>query len=1162
MIENNQTAPAYFKNDQATNGTIFTQTALDPANSVVVRACAGSGKTWLLTARIVRLLLEGVEPRHILAITFTKKAAQEMRDRVAKLLREMADGSDDEVLQFLQLRGMSEHDAAERLPAARTLYDRILGSGQELPIYTFDAWFYRLLKAAPMGSGVTRDAELLLDNDELRQRIWQHFFAQFNTEQGVELRQHYLALIRDVGEYVTQQILSSALAQSNEIELWQNQLAVPPFEQQRAEILAETGFDVTLGEAEILQTWYDELVDDPALDVLLQAMFVGSGKKIENAQILQTALDSKDATTVWQTFSQFKTQSHTLSKQKFQLDKKQREVLAGTIDDAQFEAARDAISAGFMRKAAREADLQAYRLHTHIWPCVEQLLQIQRQQKQTANVVEFGDVARQCFELLQDENTAAFMQTQLDARYKHLLFDGFQDTNPLQWHIIRDWLAAYQGDGERPSVFLVGDVKQSIYRFRGADARLFDQAEALLTEFYDAQVLQTQLTRRNSQAVIDWVNAMFAQPECVLPDFKLHSTAQHEVVGHIASLSLPRKSADDAVEGDESPNDEPDHAARDWLTQPQYVIEQTVRDDESAQLITAIRQLVGQYPVWDENGSIYRPARYSDVMLLIYGRTHLVSYERLLRQAHIPFESSRRGGLLDTLEALDLMALVQWLIRADDDWALIQVLRQPMFAKTDEQLLQLVTWQNADQAAQSISSKKSYWQILQEYAETEPHWRQTCDLLTEWRTFSGDLPVHDVLDRIYAQGRIYDAYARVVPVWLQAQVQANLQSFLQLALNHNAGRYPSLSDFLSALKRSQARAQEGHSESEPLGVRDAVRILTVHASKGLEAPIVFLIDMKTSNRRSSSNYWLIDWPPNEAVPTHVSWVSTGERVGLWRAQRREELSQLDAQEQLNKCYVAMTRARQMLVVSAAQELDETPEERATANEQAGLFESLNHALPSITDSAEVLSQSPERWSEQLSSIEKDVSVRLLDKTDSTVQPVNLFVDLESVPEAWTSLMVNDAQNLSQNQVAMDLGSILHEAMDFATRPQPHPQIDVQWLSRRFLMGTQQAQQVLDWVHTILNQTDWQKWFAPALYDEAHNEMSFVDAQGRVKRIDRWVRHGSEIAVLDYKSGWSELDVPLYEAQLTSYMNVLRSIYPEYNVRGYLLRVDGVALEVR
>ena len=1183
--------PVFFKNQQPIANEVFTHSALNPAHSVVVRACAGSGKTWLLTARIIRLLLDGVEPKHILAITFTKKAAQEMRDRVADLLREMADGSPEQIVRLLTERGLSETAARERIGVAQGLYDRILGSGQEIPIYTFDAWFYRLLKAAPMGSGVSRDATLLLDNDELRQSTWAALYQQFNTPEGQTLRAHYLALIGEVGEFTCTDMLNSALAQSNEIELWQSTLHEPIMAHLREEILLESGVDVYAGESGIVQAWHRMLISgeaSEALQLILTAMFAGKSEKAERAHSIQDALDSGDAAKLWMVFEPFITQKNTLTTKKFQLDKEQLKRLEGRIDKEQFEDAREIVSETFALKAAWEADLRGYHLHEHIWPCVTALLDIDRAQKRRANQLEFGDVSRQCFELLHDEATAAFMQTQLDARYKHLLFDEFQDTNPIQWHIIHDWLAAYQGDGDKPKVFLVGDVKQSIYRFRGADARLFDQAQTLLCAQYDAVVLQTQFTRRNSQAVIDWVNQMFTQPDCALDDFSPHRTAQKDkVAGHIACLGLPQ------VETTES-TDEYDAAVeatppRDWLTQPQYVVEQTIRDDESAQLVAAIAQLVGRYPVWDEKLEAHRPARYSDMMILIYGRTHLVNYERLLRQARIPFESSRRGGLLDTLEALDLMALVQWLIRADDDWALMQVLRNPMFVATDEQLLQLRTWAKKYEAADESLSPLSYWQVWQRRladtsVELEAYWYERFELLSQWQAMAGRLPVHDVLDRIYAQGRIFEAYARVVPTWLNPQVQANLQSFLQLALDVNAGRYPSLSDFLYALRRSQARAQDGHSEGEPLGMRDAVRILTVHASKGLEAPIVFLIDMKTAKARADVNYWLIDWHPDDSAPAHVSWVSTGERIGQWRSHRRSEAQALDEQEHFNKCYVAMTRARQMLVISAAQELgDETPDaaehESTSAKKKIaksnGLFEQLLKAIHELEPmSSGVLPNEPKQWVENQEQWLKYIPMSAADEkevsSDETTPLLNTYSDIDVSDEvrhawnnsAWLSIAADEQP---EDNFEQRLGKALHQALDRFTSAADRGgryELSAQELSEQFAIELSAAQRVCDWCERIVTQAEWQQWFDPTQWDEAYNEMDLIMANGQLKRMDRWVRSGSAITVLDYKSGWNERSLPDYERQMREYMSLMRSIYPKpYTVRGFLLRVDGVAHEV-
>jgi ATP-dependent helicase/nuclease subunit A len=1158
----------YLKNNAPVGLAEFTRAALEPAHSVVVRACAGSGKTWLLTSRIIRLLIAGVAPKHILAITFTKKAAQEMRDRVAQLLREMADGTPEQVVELLTLRGLSAAQAIESVPRAQSLYDEILGAGQELPIYTFDAWFYRLLKAAPMGSGVARDAMLLTDADELREAAWQDFFELFNRPNGERIRTHYLNLIERMGAHNTENMLNSALYLSNEFELWLDSVGGTVDEGLLAlqnEILAQTGLDVGIGAEGILHNAHQAIMVSGALAVVVRSLDAGDDKKVARAEHLQTALDADDAEVFWRIVNQYVAASTGhLNGTQFKLEKKQKATMQGAgISEDDYTQAVTQVNSYLDDMRMQTADLRAYQIHEDMLPCVFALLEIYRKLKYSANAVEFSDVSRQCFELLNSPETAAFMQTALDARYRHLLFDEFQDTNPVQWGIIHGWLSAYQGDAHKPCVFLVGDVKQSIYRFRDADSTLFATAQDYLVNEFDATVLQTQFTRRNSPAVVAWVNRMFERADSQLDDFISHSTAQVDRVGHIACLGL--------VKADEHTNDEnavvqthENQAQRDWLNEPAQVIELTRHDDESAQLVQAIHALVGQYPVWDEQQECYRPAQYADIMILIYGRTHLSSYERLLRQAQIPYESTRRGGLMDTLEALDLMALLKWLLRADDDWALVQVLRAPMFAVSDTQLTQLLMYKRG--LEQKHSTQWSYWQTLTQFAQVDTRWSAVYELLNEWLQMAGHAPPHDVLDRIYAQGDIYNAYARVVPTWLNPQVQSNLRGFLQLALNVNAGRYPSLTTFLHALERWQARDTEGVSEGEPLGMHNAVKILTVHASKGLESPIVMLIDMRTSKKPDvKGNQWFIQ-REGGAVPVHLSWLGNQSERGRWRAATIARESELNAKEHYNKCYVAMTRAKQMLLVSAAQEMDIQRDEEGNAESSKpskkmdGLFEALHEESLALTayNLPNEITQWQAHWqthSLQLSELAQDTAQSAIAVANSEVLKVSEITPNTQGLARWRGASASNTTDALEEQ-ATQMGLALHSAMEWTTDAH-HPQtVTEDTLIERCKLTQTQARTVMQWMTQILHHPEHQTWFDKTQFDEAHNEMALVDVQGQVKRMDRWVRCGQSITILDYKSAWSVENLAVYETQVREYMDLMKQIYPEHRIQGVLLRVDG------
>ncbi|TDR29092.1 UvrD-helicase domain-containing protein [Hydromonas duriensis] len=1163
----NNSIQAYEINHEPCAAGVFNYAALDPSRSIVVRASAGSGKTWLLTSRIIRLLLEGVLPHHMLAITFTKKAAQEMRDRVASILQALADEPEAVVLKQLIERGLTEPEALAALPKARTLYNDVLGSGQDIPIFTFHAWFYRLLQAAPMGSGVMRDATLLEDASELRMQAWDDFYKQFNTVDGEILRAHYLNLVRELGEEPTKKLLNEGLAQSTELLLFRHVCAREDrtvLEYLAQDILLQTGLDVSLGEAGVYQRWSDELANNPAFAVWLNVLAHGDEKKQIRSQTLLNISKLADATQKYARMREFLVKGgDRIDAQQNKITKAQVNSLMGVVSEDEYAAALASLNDGFKKVQHDLADLRAYQLHIDALPCVEALIERYQTIKRRTRQLDFSDIEYQCFELLSHPDTAAYVQVQLDARYKHLLFDEFQDTNPLQWQIIKSWLDAYEHDAVKPRVFIVGDVKQSIYRFRKADARLFDAAQQLLIEKYQADVLKTHATRRNSHAVVNWVNGLFRMDESELAEsFSAHSTF-NEDIGHVACLGLSAvEQAEESEEASEPSDDSATNtntpAPRHWLTQPKHVIAANVRDEESVQLIQAIQQLVGHYPVKDEHTGEYRPARYSDMMLLVYTRTHLTGYERLLREAHIPFISSRRGGLLDTLEALDLMALVQWLMDASDDLALLHVLRTPIFDVSHEDLAILL---DARTSFTENDIVPSYWQVMLQANDLIPNLQKAKDLLLNWLAYAQYLPPHDVLDRIYAQSELLKRYAERVPQWLNAQVQANLRAFLQLALTVNAGRYPSLSSYLQALKRWQALDKEGLSEAEPLGMNNAVRILTVHASKGLEAPIVMLIDMKTKTAKSENNLWFVDWPVLASAPTHVSWLGTKERTGAWRASQLADSAQRGRVEKWNQCYVAMTRARQLLVVSAAQLKTDDAEEKSS-NTKQGLFDYLQQAMNDVPESQR-LSAQPIEWGAQLKKwstndgtyIEPSDSLSG-DKTALT----NKYIDIaltEEVRHMWHEVSIAAEYNADEARKnhAAALGTAWHGALQFATDNWGERLNDAE-LVQRFGITLDDAKIVQTWLTQTLQRDEWQAWFDPQLYDEAVNEMSIITAKGMLKRIDRWVRKADKLTVMDFKSDWTEANLPEYEAQLREYMSLMAQLYPTHKIEGVLLAPTG------
>ena len=177
--------------------------ACDPQRSVIVSACAGSGKTWLLVARMVRLLLDDVKPQEILALTFTRKAAQEMRDRLYGLLEQFSKSDDASLMKELTARGMDPEQAKQSLTKARALYEKVLANPQPIVIDTFHGWFGRLLGAAPVSLGIQPGFMLREDAKRLQEECLDDWWGDLTPE----LKTHYDVLLKHLGSHETQKLL-------------------------------------------------------------------------------------------------------------------------------------------------------------------------------------------------------------------------------------------------------------------------------------------------------------------------------------------------------------------------------------------------------------------------------------------------------------------------------------------------------------------------------------------------------------------------------------------------------------------------------------------------------------------------------------------------------------------------------------------------------------------------------------------------------------------------------------------------------------------------------------------------------------------------------------------------------------------------------------------
>ncbi|MBI2306554.1 MAG: UvrD-helicase domain-containing protein [Rhodocyclales bacterium] len=1094
--------------------------ALDPARSAVVEACAGSGKTWLLASRIVRLLLAGTQPAEILAITFTRKAASEIEERVVDWLRLLATAPDDEARQFLRERGAGNDP--DTLRRARGLYERVTGAQPGLAVNTFHGWFLQLVAVAPLSANLA--GTTLADDGERRfEELWQSFARRLQRDPASAAAAAFVRLLASIGLASTRTLLARGMARRAE---WLAHVgdAVEPVAAVVAELGELFGVGAAGGEGAALAAFFAAGWEGEFQAYLgfLEASELDSDRRF-GAQLAAALAAEGDAPGA--RFSAvagvFLTGTGTLRARKPSKALDKRFGADGAQRFLDLHAALGARLLACLAQQQEERNLvfnrDALTVHQAFVAHLDAFKAERRQ-------IDFVDAEWRVLQLLNDEASAAFVQARLDARYRHVLLDEFQDTNPLQWQILQAWLAAYS-DAARPSVFLVGDPKQSIYRFRRAEPRLFAAAADFLGERFAAVRLMQDATRRNAPAIIDVVNALFGAE----PGFQPFRPQQSLAIGLPGRVELLPLCAGDDEEAAAVAADPDGTVLRDPLREAAAEVVDSRRQREAAQLAERLGGMLGRTLVRERQGvrTIERPLRYGDVLLLVRTRARIRPVEKALAAAGIPFVAASRGGLLDALEVKDVVALLEFLVTPAADLKLAHALKSPIFACTDDDLLRL--------AARPEAGWRARLAVLAA-AEggddaADERLRRAARLVDGWLAAAARLPAHDLLDRIYDEGEVLARYRIAVPEARRGAALANLEALLLLALDLDGGRYPSLPRFIDEL-RALARVagddapDEGElAADERVAADGRVRIMTIHGAKGLEAPLVWLLDANATAPADKAWDVLVEWAPEAARPGHFSFVGRKEERGVSRQALFDAEAAAAAREELNLLYVAITRAQQLFVASGV------------ANERKGgaltAYDRLQAALARL--------EAEHAYGDALPEADATASPALPEAPAAGVMP--------AIPAVGERREVPDA--------AARFGILLHAMLERRTEDRAAAGW---WRELGYSDGEAGRAGVV--AERLLATPSLRRFFDPACHLRAWNEMEITAADGSVGRMDRLVEDAEAFWVLDYKS--SGPDTPRleeYREQVAGYCRAVASIFSGKPVRGALIFADASVLEV-
>ena len=1119
----------------ATSREVLAHAALDPTRSVVVEACAGSGKTWLLVSRILRLLLSGAAPSSILAITFTRKAAEEMKARLMLWLEFLATASEAETRQFLLARALNDAEIDALLPRARRLFAEVAFATPHIGISTFHGWFQQLLSAAPLGLSAS-DASIAESESRLLEEAWLMLAESLNRDPGSVAAEALNRLFTDWGLHSTKTVLWNFVKRRAE---WR------AYAKGSLRVDATNDADPALMEA-ALGHWrcewrvdlnsdpVEEWARNPSVDASIRSIF----------QSILAASGSTDAVLRWARTLEVASAAHSSAASPalyFDAVKAACMTKENTPRAQQSKWADKANTLDYFQALCESIVLvvdtlinrEIYAYNRDALLAGTALLEAYEKLKADQRSIDFADLEWRAFSLLTHSEHAETMQYRLDQRYRHILLDEFQDTNPIQWQCLTAWLDASVGADNRPTVFMVGDPKQAIYRFRRTDARLFQIAKKYFGEHFNASIFALNRTRRNAPAVVDFVNGIFSA-EPLFDDFAQHETENIGLDGAVMVLPKFMSTPSESLSGETG--------LRNSLTTPLPDNDEDRYAAEAAALAAGIGGAVNQILISESrDGEVFeRAARYSDVMVLFRQRAPLAAFERALREARIPYVGARPGGLMAALEVSDMVALLTFLSSPNDDLALAQVLKSPLFNGSDEVLLSL----------RFAPSDGTWWQRMQMIDTAFGNHVTT--KLAAWLHAMDSLPVHDLLDRIFHEADVLNAYARAVPEMMRASVLANLNAFMALALEVDSGRYPSLTRFLNEIKRYHALPDneapdagvvldEVVAEAEWDSSINAVRLMTIHAAKGLESPVVWLIDADNVSNKPDAHTVLSDWQPDDAAPQHFSFCATKSLAGKDRAAILEVEVRVQAREQLNLLYVAATRAKQYLVVSGT--------ERKSGKETVSWHDRALQVPVTNIEPATYGFWPTARPSKVLPPfVSRSTLIAEIEDPDILRTPV-LPIPALPVPTMLPNPAIGTREVFEVFDAKREKGIAIHAALEMMTSAKSaRPGITT---SNVF------SDEVTDMAERIFNAPALERFFDARQFVKAHNEIEIamqVDAELLTHRIDRLVEFEREVWVLDYKTG--NTNVALHHAQIAAYCSAVAPLYRDKAIFGAVIDATG------
>ena len=1115
------------------------EAASDPLVHAALSASAGTGKTHVLTSRVLRLLLRGTPPSSILCLTFTKAGAAEMANRIGERLAHWVRLPDEALRK--ELYALREDNSPPAVERARRLFAEVLDApGGGLRIQTIHSFAQTLLAAFPAEADITpgfRPIEGRAEHELVRRTLAALLEnAEASGDRG--LLDDVSALSLRLGEAGAENYLM-ACARGHEA-----MAALGDPSTIDARLLGMIGIDGGDPETEFARRLADDEIDLGLVQRLIaanRAWATSTGDKIvaNLTAFLAASPASRKAM-----LTDIGSGLVTAKGEPCKVQQKQRSAEPDydrlVVEFADWWGSLRTLVCAAELAATQAAGLRAGQAFSRVYV----------QAKRAAGVADFDDLIARTRRLFAQPGMGEWVRYKLDQRTDHILVDEAQDTNRDQWEIVGALAAEFfsgnpEAEDRWRTLFMVGDYKQAIFSFQSTDPREFDrfkltiaeragelsvaadEAEVRAREFRD---LSIDASFRSSPPVLQLVDALIgdvghramglgAPPN---PHRAYHSDRPGRV--ELWPAYDPAVEFEEADEGDEG-----------WIDEPTRLYADAIARQ--------VRRWLEEGPVLATTG---RPLTPGDIMVLVRSRTELASLivARLYAQ-RVPVAGIDRLHLHKPLAVKDLLAAVGFAVQPLDDLNLANLLVSPLIGWTQDQLYGL-----------AYDRKGKLWAELASRREEHSHWTEAHAILSDWLRQADYVTPARFLETILSgplDGR------RKLLRRLGEAARDPIEELLSSALLFEQEETASLDRFLAWFGQGEVEVKR-----DPSAPANAVRVMTIHGAKGLEAPLVILADATHDPDKVGGTSAVIEVPLPEIGPVPMIRPRKDECAPIFRV-LIDAAKEADREEHWRLAYVGLTRAAERLVIAGVKPRRDVP--------QASWHAAASRAMQALGAAAVEV----EGWGGALVWQGEGKALAPRKAGKPALEPIAIPDHLRRA----APVEARPPRPLAPSQIAEDRdsapppgpelraaarrGTLLHSLFERlpGVAPDARHDLALRWLERA---GVEPAvrDEIASAACRVVGDPAYADLFGPGSLAEAPIAATLADGRVVAGTVDRLCIGAHLVRVIDFKTGRSipadsSSVPPGHRAQMNAYAEALRIIFPGRRVEASLLYTAGPRL---